>query len=164
MQERADASEASWVAVQAKVDQLRASVVDDQTRRHQAAGRLRELTLAKAEGAQRQAKELALQLHRGRLQVEQEIERSIQQEVAVDLTDKVLEAAFKVADELQRSAAAEVAEALNSEVTDLGRRFGITGLQHVEVELTTARMKVIIAGQQGSFSSSSAGERSADRS
>ena len=159
MQEQADASEASWVAVQAKVDQLRASVVDDQTRRHQAAGRLRELTLAKAEGAPRQAKELALQLHHGRLQVEQEIERSIEQEVAVDLTDKVLEAAFKVADELQRSAAAEVAEALNSEVTDLGRRFGITGLQHVEVELTTARMKVIIAGQQGSFSSSSAGER-----
>jgi hypothetical protein len=156
---RADLSEASWVATKARVEQLRAAVAEHESRRRDTGEVLRALTEAEAERAQRRTKELELHLHRGRLEVETEIEQNIEDEAVPDQTDKVLNAAFGVADALQRQRAAEVAEALNSEVTELGRRFGITGLQDVEVELSTARMKVTIAGQQGSFSNSSPGER-----
>lgn len=62
----------------------------------------------------------------------------------------VLAAADKILDQDSKSAAADLLAELNTEITDLGHRFGMTALERVEID-RAARLKVIKGGGAQSF-------------
>jgi hypothetical protein len=138
----------------------RLSAEDASAAEQLAASRVRELVdeLSSARTSDEFTNDLALQLERARLagRIESLPEAGGQLEKSESLA--VLEAAAKVLTDVTRDSALAVFAELDSEILELGRKFGISNLESVELD-RRGGMKVTTAGVESSFRALSGGER-----